>query len=117
MPARDNHTQPRRIPSVPATRRTGSVSPRPDPRPRRERVRPSTATSVVRPVGAPATVWVPPTHATAQAWTDWVHAAVRAAFLSPGGCWWDMTAALAGLSPFDPPHAAPIPFWAGLIDP
>ena len=28
-----------------------------------------------------------------------------------------MTAALAGLSPVDPPHAAPTPFWAGLIDP
>ena len=64
MPAHDNHTQPHRTPSVPATRRTRSVSPRPDPRPRRERVSPSTATSVARPVGAPATVWVPPTHAT-----------------------------------------------------
>jgi len=50
-------------------------------------------------------------------WTDWVHAAVRAAFLSPGGCWWDLTAALAGLPPVEPPPAAPTPFWAGLIDP
>src|SRR2546423_989557 len=47
MPAHDNHTQPHRIPSVPATRRTRSGSPRPDPRPRRERVRPSTATASV----------------------------------------------------------------------
>jgi hypothetical protein len=28
-----------------------------------------------------------------------------------------MTAALVGLPPVDPPQAAPIPFWAGLIDP
>ena len=101
MPAHDNHTRHRHIPSAPASRRT---APRPDPRTRRGRVTPSTAPSVARPVGAPATVWAPPIHATGQAWTDWLHATVRAAFLPPQGCWWDMTAALVGLPPVDPPE-------------
>ena len=61
-------------------------------------------------------MWAPPIHATGQAWTDWLHATVRAAFLPPQGCWWDMTAALVGLPPVDPRKAAPTPFWAALID-
>ncbi len=116
MPTRDNHAQPRRISSAPTTPRTASASPRPHQRLRRGRVTPVTATSAARRVATPATVWVPPAHATGPAWTDWVHATLRAAFLRPGGCWWDMTAALSGLSPADQPGAVPAPFWAGLIE-
>ncbi len=105
MPTRDNHSQPRRSSSAPTTPMPASASSRPYPRLRRGRVTPVTATSAARPVATPATVWVPPTHATGLAWTDWVHATMRAAFLRPGGCWWDMTGALSGLPPADQPGA------------
>ena len=67
------------------------------------------------PVTVPATVWAPPAYAVGPGWGEWVRDRVRRSFLPPGGCWWDMTAALTDPT-LQAPCPAPPPFWAALID-